>query len=434
MSSSRSRTITTAVILCLLAAWQVIGSAEKVKLTFALWGNQETVDSKLVAVKMFERDYPDVEVQIQTSGFTEHHEKMVVQAAGGVAPDVFLVSIAYWPDLYRQGLIEPLNGYIDSDPDFNWNDYLYRNTVLFDDSIVGLPEHGGPLMLVYNSELFGKAGLETPDHLYNQGESAWNWERYIDIARRLTRDFNGDGTPDQYGSQRFSGSQIYRLLPSAGGETFSADRKTVFPNTQAAEKAMQFALDLVEREVAPPVGADVSAKGISFEAGTIAMQNMNAQPLFHAFHTQLYNVPWNMAPHPAGPAGFHNLVIVNPVVVSAQSKHKKLAWTLTKYLTGAEGQMEKIRQGYLVAPMLKSVLLSDSFQESNRALNLDLYYEAAVTNVHPYPAPLAGGTDPGRIISEEFNAVLSGEKPVTDAVQETKRKVDQVIAQKLTGE
>ncbi len=416
----------------LILSWFLFFSttlAAETKITFALWGNPETVESKMIAIDLFQRDYPDVEIEILVRAFTEHHEKLYVEAAAGNMPDVILVSSAWWPGLNNAGLLEPLNAYIESDPGLDWDDYLYRNTVLHDGRIIGLPEHEGPMMLTYNVDRFSQAGLQTPDELYREGESSWNWETYLDVARRLSVDADGDGTPEVYGSATLSGANIYRLLHAAGGSMYSEDRRRALPNVPAAEASLQFALDLIERNASPPVG-----QGVSFESGNLGMWNMNGQPFFRAYHTDLFDFAWNIAPHPAGPEGFHNLAIVNPVVVSAHSKHKRLGYILAKYLTSAESQMEKVRQGHLVAPVRVTVLRSPEFRGANAGLNLDLYFDATVTNVHLYPAPLAGGPEAQRIIFSEFNAALSKEKPISEAVQEIKRRIDQFIADNLREE
>ncbi len=47
-------------------------------------------------------------------------------------------------------------------------------------------------VMFFNTELFEKAGVAIPD-------ANWTWDDFEAIARKMTRDLDGDGKTDQWG-------------------------------------------------------------------------------------------------------------------------------------------------------------------------------------------------------------------------------------------
>lgn len=60
--------------------------------------------------------------------------------------------------------------------------------------------------IAYNKAMIDEAGLEDPCELYEKGE--WTWDKFKEYMITLTKDNDGDGTPDVYGF----GSDVNNLL------------------------------------------------------------------------------------------------------------------------------------------------------------------------------------------------------------------------------
>src|SRR5439155_215825 len=61
------------------------------------------------------------------------------------------------------------------------------------DALYALPKGYTPLLVVYNKDLFDRARIPYPT-------DDWTWDDFLRIAQRLTRDTDGDGVIDQWGS------------------------------------------------------------------------------------------------------------------------------------------------------------------------------------------------------------------------------------------
>lgn len=126
--------------------------------------------------------------------------------------------------------------------------------------LLGVPLMAVPMLLLYDTQRFGEAGLPPP-------ANDWTWRRFLEAARRLTRDTNRDGTPDEYGFWPFVGNgAMLSLIWQNGGDVVSADKKRAALTDPAAREAIEFFADLYRGEpVCPP--ADVPPQFTFGEGG-----------------------------------------------------------------------------------------------------------------------------------------------------------------------
>jgi multiple sugar transport system substrate-binding protein len=59
------------------------------------------------------------------------------------------------------------------------------------------PWSSDPGLLMYNASYLQEAGLVLPEKLAKSNQ--WTWDSFLNYAKRLTRDVNGDGKPEVYG-------------------------------------------------------------------------------------------------------------------------------------------------------------------------------------------------------------------------------------------
>jgi len=101
----------------------------------------------------------------------------------------------------------------------------------------GMPTDAGAIVTYYNEDHFAAAGLIPPYDLDVRGQ--WNWETFLEAARRLTQDANGDGTPDQYGVDYYIDlSRYIHWVWSNGGRLFDRQilpTKTTFSDPKSVE-------------------------------------------------------------------------------------------------------------------------------------------------------------------------------------------------------
>src|SRR5690606_29147529 len=108
-----------------------------------------------------------------------------------------------------------------------------------------------PTGLLYRTDLFEEAGLTPPE----------TWDEFIEVAKKLTVDTDGDGSIDRWGfamvgsNNGSGGSRFVPVMRSFGAQELveSGDGWTTEFDTDAAAAAFQLYGDLVnEYEVVPP--------------------------------------------------------------------------------------------------------------------------------------------------------------------------------------
>ena len=70
--------------------------------------------------------------------------------------------------------------------------------------LVGLPTDFSTIVMFYNKDWFDRCGVPYP-------HDNWTWQEYLEIAHRLTRDTDGDGRIDVWGT---SNQPVYNRWPA----------------------------------------------------------------------------------------------------------------------------------------------------------------------------------------------------------------------------
>jgi multiple sugar transport system substrate-binding protein len=145
-----------------------------------------------------------------------------------------------------------------------------------------VPLYGLSYGLFYNKKLFKQAGIASPPK---------TWSEFVADAKKLTKDTNGDGSPDQWGVA-LEGSSItenshwaFILGRQAGGQLFASGAKPTF-DSSAIVKGVQSYVDLVGQDkVASPSnaqfgdGTQALAQFAKGKTGMIMWQNNAANNL-----------------------------------------------------------------------------------------------------------------------------------------------------------
>ncbi len=287
------------------------------------------------AIALFEQKNPDIKIKLLHAP-TPAAEKFRTLVAGGEVPDVSYVGVVELRELGPKGTFEPLNPYIARDKlDLKQYRSNSTNAALVDGKYYGLPLGINPNALFYNVDLLKKAGIPLPPRKWD--DKSWTWERFLDIAQRLTKD---GGTPTQslWGWLEWGdwGDQI--ALVAAGGKWFDSPIKATKCVCDSPEGArgLQFVQDLIYRYRVHPTPADKAAFGgvdKAFAIGQVALTNGDWK-MATTLVEPIRDFQWAAAPYPIGPSGKPiTTVKYNAAGMSAVTKYKDQAWKFQRWLT-----------------------------------------------------------------------------------------------------
>ena len=133
-------------------------AAEPVTITYCNFnssgGNEETL-AKMVAA--FEAEHPNIKVEVETIGYDDYFTQMQTRVAGGTAPDCYELNIENFAAYANKGLLAEISGV-----DVSALNETALNAFNVGGKQYGLPESFSNVILIYNKDLFDKAGVAYP--------------------------------------------------------------------------------------------------------------------------------------------------------------------------------------------------------------------------------------------------------------------------------
>ncbi|WP_019421632.1 ABC transporter substrate-binding protein [Paenibacillus sp. OSY-SE] len=205
---------------------------------------EEKVEAKTEALdaKDQEKDKPEEQAKKELPAFDMGGEPVKFMTWGG-PPEEGKTNQEDVPSLAQQGYLRPVDDLINLD-DPKWPKKI-KEFSSFGGKIYGLVENvGAGAGLYYNRTLLKREGLEAPHELIKKGE--WTWDKYLEMAKKATKDLNGDGAIDQWGIVSYAPVHARQLVYSNNGNIVEdKDGKLNFglgdPNSM---EALRFLYDL----------------------------------------------------------------------------------------------------------------------------------------------------------------------------------------------
>ncbi|MEV4434499.1 extracellular solute-binding protein [Streptomyces sp. NPDC049555] len=336
--------------------------------------NEAPAFKKLVAD--FEAKYPKIKVEYVNVPFDQAQQKFKTAAATGKgAPDVLRSDVGWTPGFAQLGYLKDLTGTPALDNSGDFLEGPLKNAA-YQGKTYGVPQVTDTLGLLYNKELFQKAGVE---------KAPTTWQEVKEAAAKIKDRAGAEGiglSPDSYYSLPF--------LYGEKSDMVDAAAKKITISSAASLKGIETAVDLVKSGAAPkPAGTDgYNALKTDFKNGKLAMLVDGPWATKEIFGGDAYKSRENLgiAPVPAGstgtagaPVGGHNLVVY------AGSKNFDASYLFTKFMTEA-AQEESVSNAIGVLPTRKSAYSKTVLADPVRSA----YYQA-LAKAHPRPPIPQGG-------------------------------------------
>jgi multiple sugar transport system substrate-binding protein len=354
----------------------------------------------------FELAYPNIDLKIETS--TSGLQKLLIMLAGGDAPDVFLWNDENLTPLVGKGAVADLMPLINADRlDLNLYFQEVTDAFKYKNSIYGLPVQFDTDALYFNKNLFDTAQLPYPNE-------NWTWDDFLTAAKKLTKDINQDGKPDQFGCLR---PDFLLVARSNGVKLFSSDLKRCTLNTPESIASLKFVADIETKyKVCPTQDQMRDRAGVQgenlFATGQIAMMVGRTYQV-----VELTKVKVGRASRLQAEAN----------CLWIESKHPNEAWEFMKFyssekvlsITGAKKNS---------VPALKTVALSTIYC-SPPPEHIKLFIDAL-----PYaePAPRMTKYDEfiKTILNPELDLVFLNQKKAETAIKDIVTKADKFLQEK----
>ncbi len=379
--------------------------------TITFWHTYNPVETKVLEEKVipaFEQAHPNIKVQDQTVPYDDFRKKLLTAIAGGTAPDVARLDIAWLPEFADLGALAAL--------DTLMNDFdTYKSAVFpgplstnaWKDHYYGLPLDTNTRVVVWNKDVYTKAGLTE--------------------APKTIDDFLADCAKIKAaGSTCFAdgGTYGWAVMPwiwSMGGDITDPKMTTSTgyingPDTVAAYQLLKDMLDngYLDKAI---LGGGLDTYG-AFAKDQLAnvLDGPWMPPLFAS---QYPGKAIDFALMPAGKGGPISVVGGEDIALFQQSQNKEAAAEFVRYMLSPETQLALAEAGQV--PVRADV--------ADQAVKAHPYFQIFFDQLKTARARLPHPNWPKieSILTDAGQVILRGEKTPQAALDEAAAKIDPLL-------
>ncbi len=285
-------------------------------------------------VRDFEREHPDIRVQVQQIPWTAAHEKLLTSFVGDASPDLAQLGNTWVPEFVALDALEPLDAYVARSTTVDSSGYFRGiwETNVVNGVLYGLPWYVDTRLIFYRTDILAAAGYDEPP-------STWaEWRRAMERIKAQVG-------PDRYAiylpTNEWTQPVIFGL--QAGSPLLRDDDRYGAFSDSAFARAFDFYVGLYRSGLAPTLGLnDVANVYQEFARGLFAMWitgPWNVGEMKRRLPPEMQD-KWATAPIP-GPTGDSSGVSLaggSSLVLFRASRHKAAAWALIEFLSRPEQQ------------------------------------------------------------------------------------------------
>lgn len=378
------------------------------------------------AIARFEEEHPGVKVKYE-SGIrkVDYSEWLSQKALKGDMPDVFMILAEDFHQFAAMGCMKDLSELMSREEGFS-SDIYYDVTLKageYHGVQYALPFETVPTLMFVNKTLLRQEGYEVPDN-------SWTWSDLMAISEAVTKDLDGDGVIDQFGTYNYSWKDA---VYANHGEIFREDGERSDFTSAPVSGAVKYVKRLYDLNEGRKVTQD------DFDAGKVAFMPLPFSE-YRTYKTYPYKIKkytsfqWDCITMPAGTYGGNDSEVNTLCMgISKETKESKLAWEFLKLLTADEEVQMDIFSHSQGASVLKAVTGS---REAERVLRVDaedkekiidsevlseiINNGAATPNFAKYNEMLT-------VADSEINRIFEESKEVDASLKVLQRKINKLL-------
>ncbi|WP_371068550.1 extracellular solute-binding protein [Sediminibacillus sp. JSM 1682029] len=380
----------------------------------------DSVKGVEVLKEEFEKQHPGATVEFTLmpwEGYTEKTQAMITSG------DADVYQMPGTVDFAPQGVLEPLQPYIDKDEEFDLDIFIENQVEGWkalgpdDDElqIYGLPFLGDARFIAYDKQLFDEWGVEyLSDHP--------TMEEVAEKAKQMTG--KNPVTGEQNHGIWFRGdwSSAFTLIDLAEGQNgswgsgFAWDEIQFTFDSPEMVNGLNWLLDMQELAPEGLVSNQGNEKWLTKENNIAIMLNQGPGDTIKPAYAQGLEDRIGIAQEFKNDEGVGGLFAGSPITIAKDSENKDLAWEWVKFAT-SEYTQKYIYEEMGLVPSIKSAMEWDSVKDTELMLPV---FEAMSTPWTPrYPW---GSAQPRFILTSEVEAALTGERSAEEALTKAQKE------------
>ena len=392
---------------------QETDSAAKAPVTVRLdqfSGNGATEETLKAMVAKFNEQYPDIKVELQSFGYDDYFTQLQSKIVGGTAADVFELNFENFVSYASEDVLYDLSGLTGDTSGFN---QTALEAFQYGGKQFGIPNSFSNVVLIYNKDLFDRAGAEYP-------AGDWTWTQMLETAKKIRA-----LSPDIYGLYRpVSFHEFYKGVKQNGGSLLSDDGKSFTVNLPQNVETLEVMSGWVSDSNVMP--SDAQMGGMEdwdlFKSGRLGMI-VTGIWAFGDF-TENCDFAWDVAVEPGNTAKATHF-FSNAYVVNSETANPEAAAALAMFLAGNEEAAQlRVDASWELPPVTYETVL-DSYLKITPPENSQAVFQSLDYLVTP--PVVKQQSEMQEIISKHLNNAVSGSKSAKDALDQCQAELEQKI-------
>ena len=405
--------VCTAVLLsgCSSKTAEKSGAGEAVTIRldqFSGSGASEGALKEMIA--KFNEQYPGIKVELQSFGYDDYFTQLQSKIVGGSAADVFELNFENFVAYASEDVLLDIGALMGDTSGFN---QTALEAFQYGGKQFGIPNSFSNVVLVYNKDLFDKAGAAYPT-------DDWTWTEMLEAAKKI-RSLSGD----TYGLYRpVSFHEFYKGVKQNGGSLLSGDGGKFTVNLPQNVETLEIMSGWVTDSNVMPSDAQMGGMGDwdLFKSGRLGMI-ITGIWAFSDF-TDNCDFAWDVAVEPGNTAKATHF-FSNAYVVNKETANPEAAAALAAFLAGSkEAAQIRVDSSWELPPVIYQDVLGSYLKvtppENREAVFKSLDY--LVT-----PPVVKQQSEMQEIITKHLNNAISGNVTAKDALDDCQAELEQKI-------
>lgn len=185
------KTVVCAAATAALLSTTALTAAQAETLRFISWQNDDggMGDWWRAAIAKFEAENPGTTVDFTKVDRGSYADTMTTLFAGGQPPHIVHLASFEYQNFAENGWMENLDPWFEKDG-IDMTGWAGQSTCVWNGETACVMLLYFGFVMGYNEKMLAEEGLEVPT----------TWEEYLNVVRATTKDLNGDGITDQFGT------------------------------------------------------------------------------------------------------------------------------------------------------------------------------------------------------------------------------------------
>ncbi|WFR55106.1 sugar ABC transporter substrate-binding protein [Anaerocolumna sp. AGMB13025] len=358
----------------------------------------------------YEAANPGVTVKWTDLPYESIQEKLVTAVAGGKSPDVVNLNTQMALTLAGKNALVDLNAEATDDQKGIYVESLYESTKI-GDSVYAFPWYASPNIMMYNKELFEKAGIT---------EIPTSYQSAFDMAKTMK---------EKTGAYLYNPPEFFNLLVEEGIPILNEDNTAAAFNTSDTLNLLNAFKTMTDADYLPKTNWGKWDNELKlFETGKLAIISSSGSSLSRIKDEapDVYE-KIGLAKPLTGNIGLSRNALMN-VVVPEASKNHEAAINFASYITNDESQLAFCKEVAIFPSTTKagadSYFVSDqtSLEGQARAMSA----QVSVTS-KDYSLGVEGQGDIQAEVNKVYEAAITSNKDIQAALDKEEAAVNNIL-------